>query len=89
MARTRGTKYVHVFYDPSDDEDGNPREHDLKCGNECWCEPKAFSVGKTVVVVHDPENGLIVVEDANDGGKNPPQDYPYYRPPGIDGSPSE
>jgi len=65
MARERGTKYIHILYEGPPDDAGNIKAHDLRDGNECWCEPKCARIddGDTVLVIHDDEDVLLVIED--------------------------
>jgi hypothetical protein len=71
MARDPGIRFLHVFYKVQPDDEGVVRPHDLRAGNECWCEPKCIRAGKSIIVVHDPEDGILVVEDANGYRKRP------------------
>lgn len=60
MARLPGYRYVHVVYEPAPDDP----KHDLKCGNECPCEPKSMGIGSdTILVIHDPQDGIVLLED--------------------------
>ena len=74
MSRERGVRYFHVFYESEPGKEEPPKMHDLKHGNECWCEPKCFRVSDAVIVIHDQADGLFVVEDyrANGGNPSPP-----------------
>lgn len=73
MARDPGIRYIHVFYEGEPAEDGSLRPHDLESGNECDCEPKCVRISRdTILVIHDPEDGLLVVEDKNDKRRIPP-----------------
>ena len=65
MAREPGVRYLHVFYEKEPDENGIIVPHDLRSGCECPCEPKGIRAGNTIIVIHDPEDGLFVVEDKN------------------------
>lgn len=71
MAREPGIRYLHITYEAAPDENGVVREHELRNGNECWCEPKCVRADRTIIVVHDPEDGIVVVEDANARPENP------------------
>lgn len=76
MAREQGVRYLHIFYDDGPADAREPwregaQTHEFRRGAECWCEPKAVKVGKTVFVVHDPENGLTIIEDTYSAGTPP------------------
>lgn len=85
MARERGVRYLHLYYE---DDPANPKEpwregdqpHECRHGGECWCEPKSVRIGSTVLVVHDPEDVLTILEDLN--GRNPNQSGPNTSDPG-------
>lgn len=73
MARTPGTRFVHILRELKKTSDGQPRQHDLFSGNECWCEPQCARVNGAVLVVHDPDNEITLVDDKGiaDRGSDP------------------